>query len=668
MTDFSAETLYNFETITSNRLSPDGQHIVYAVQRVVRKTEKKPSDLWVVATDGQSAPRRFTWGDNVDTNPTWSPDGQSIALMSNRAGEKQMQIYILPFAGGEARPLTKLSGSLSGYRWSPDGSKIAFLYREKDEEVVEREKDEQKKKLGVVARHITNSRYKFDGVGFLPQNHTHLWIVDAASGETQQLTTGEFNIGSFSWSPTGDTIAFVANLNSDPGLHIDQEQIWTVSATPTDEPYGQDDFMQVTSGGGQISSLAYSPDGSKIAYFGNPMVGNWWQNTECFVVSAEGGPTHSLTNAHDVYVGATSINDIPGGTPTSPPVWSADGQSVRFQVSRHGSQPLMQVNVATGELSTVIEANNCVIGLAQASQDEQIFGYMQGTMHDPAQLYAKRGDEVVQLTHLNAWLADAPQCEVNEVWFKSGDGYDVQGWVMTPPGFDPSQTYPSIMEIHGGPQAQYANFYMHEFNYLASQGFVVYFSNPRGGQGYGNAHAKSIHGQWGTVDFDDLMAWADYMEAQPYIDKTRMGVTGGSYGGLMTSMIIGRTNRFAAAAAQRSVTNWISMYGTADFNLGWEMLCGDPAPWEDIETNWKHSPISYIGNAKTPTLVIHSLNDFRTNFEQSEILYVALKRLGVDTEMVVFPDESHGLSRAGRTDRRIARLEHMARWFNKYLK
>lgn len=667
MSEFSAETLYQFETITSNVLSPDGQHIAYGVKRVDRKTEKKPIDLWVVATDGQSKPRRFTWSDSVEAYPQWSPDGQSIAFVSNRGDGKQMQLYVLPFHGGEARPLTKASGSLSVYDWSPDGSKIAVIHRGKDEDAVEREKDPQKKKLGIVAHHITTATYKYDGIGFLPKSRAHIWIIDVESGEMQQLTTGDFNISNLAWSPDGEQIALTANVNSDTGMHTDQDEIYTVSATIGDEPHGVDSFTQVTSGGGGITLMAYSPDGSQIAYFGNPMIGNWWQNTECFVVPATGGDSRSLTAAHDVYVGSSSVNDVPGGTPSLSPAWSADGQRIRFQVSRHGNQPLMQVNVATGELSTVIEANT-IIGIAHTDRDEQVFGYMQATMSDPCQLFAKRGDEIVQLTQLNSWLADVPQCAVEEVWFESKDGYKVQGWIMTPPNFDPSQTYPSIMEIHGGPQAQYANFYMHEFYYLASQGYVVYFSNPRGGQGYGNAHCKAIHGQWGTVDFDDLMAWADYMEAQPYIDKSRMGVTGGSYGGLMTSMIIGRTNRFTAAAAQRSVTNWISMYGTADFNMDWEMLCGDPAPWVDIETNWKHSPISYIGNATTPTLIIHSLNDFRTNFEQSELLYVALKKLGIDTEMVVFPGESHGLSRTGRTDRRIARLEHIARWFNKYLK
>lgn len=203
---------------------------------------------------------------------------------------------------------------------------------------------------------------------------------------------------------------------------------------------------------------------------------------------------------------------------------------------------------------------------------------------------------------------------------------------------------------------------------MAEQGFVVFYTNPRGGQGYGSEHCHAIHGQWGTVDFDDLMDWADFVSEKPYIDTSKMGVAGGSYGGYMTSLIIGRTNRFAAASAQRNVTNWTSMYGTADFNHLWTDLAGVPAPWEDIEINWSQSPMSHIGNAKTPTQVIHSEHDYRTNLEQSEQLYVALKVLGVDTELIIFPNESHGLSRMGRTDRRVARLEHIATWFNKYLK
>jgi dipeptidyl aminopeptidase/acylaminoacyl peptidase len=239
---------------------------------------------------------------------------------------------------------------------------------------------------------------------------------------------------------------------------------------------------------------------------------------------------------------------------------------------------------------------------------------------------------------------------------------------MRPPGFDPGRRYPSIMEIHGGPFTQYGYTFMHEFNYLAGQGYVVYFCNPRGSQCYGEAHSRAIENNWGTADYDDLMAWADYMVAQPFIDPDRMGVTGGSYGGYMTGWIIGHTDRFRAAVAQRVVSNLVSMWGSSDFNWDFQNEFGGRPPWENLANYWRQSPMAHIGRATTPTLVIHSEQDMRCDIEQGLQLYVALKYLGVDSELVLFPDESHGLSRDGRTDRRIVRLEHIARWFNTYLK
>lgn len=214
----------------------------------------------------------------------------------------------------------------------------------------------------------------------------------------------------------------------------------------------------------------------------------------------------------------------------------------------------------------------------------------------------------------------------------------------------------------------YGNHFMNEFYYLASKGYVVYYTNPRGGRGYGEAHAKAIWGAWGTADYADVMAWTDHVEKLPYIDRDRMGVTGGSYGGYMTLWIIGHTARFKAAVAQRVVSNFVSMWGSSDFNWGFQHTFGNIPPYKDINAAWDCSPMKYIGNAKTPTLIIHSENDFRCPIEQGEQAFVALKQLGVDSEMVRFPEESHGLSRGGRTDRRIARLNHILRWFEKYLK
>jgi dipeptidyl aminopeptidase/acylaminoacyl peptidase len=215
---------------------------------------------------------------------------------------------------------------------------------------------------------------------------------------------------------------------------------------------------------------------------------------------------------------------------------------------------------------------------------------------------------------------------------------------------------------------QYGNFFMHEFFFLAANGYVVYFSNPRGGQGYGEAHCKAIWNNWGTVDYDDVIAWADLVARKRYIDTRRMGVTGGSYGGFMTNWIIGQTDRFKAAVTQRSVSNFISMWGSSDFNWSFQYELGNKPPWASLENYWRQSPMKHIGKAKTPTLVIHSEQDLRCAIEQGEQVYVALKRLGVDTELVRFPDEPHGLSRGGRTDRRIERLKHILRWFDRYLK
>jgi len=292
-------------------------------------------------------------------------------------------------------------------------------------------------------------------------------------------------------------------------------------------------------------------------------------------------------------------------------------------------------------------------------------------MTDPCQVYFQALDTQKSrpLTKINSDLIRVLDLgEIETHWIKGAAGNDLQGWILKPPGFNPKAKYPSILEIHGGPLTQYGYFFMHEFYFLAAQGYVVNFCNPRGGRGYGEEHGKAIWGDWGNADYADIMSWTDFVAEQPYIDKQRMGVTGGSYGGYMTVWIIGHTDRFKTAITQRCVSNFTSMWGSSDFNWAFQYELQAGPPFEDLEKFWNMSPIKYIGNAKTPTLVIHSENDLRCPIEQGEQVFVALKRIGVDTEMVRFPEEFHGLSRTGRTDRRIARLNHFVRWFDKYLK
>jgi dipeptidyl aminopeptidase/acylaminoacyl peptidase len=479
-----------------------------------------------------------------------------------------------------------------------------------------------------------------------------------------ELTSGDvFDEHEASWSPDGTLIVFCSNHRPDPDLEPDLNDLFVIAAA------GGEARLLKTPAGPKMAPV-FSPDGSQICYIGSRSPNEWWQNIELWVVPASGkGNARSVTRQYDISVYCSTLNDVGSGL-QMPPVWSADGKVIYFQISEHGRTKLMAVAVEEGTLYTVIDEAGCV-GTFTLDGHQDRMAYFFGTMTDPGQVWVRDMDTGAtrQLTYLNQdLLAELDLGRVEDVWFKARDGHDLQGWIMTPPGFDPKKKYPSVLEIHGGPQDQYGYLFMHEFYFLAARGYIVYFSNPRGGTGYGEEHEKAIWGRWGTVDFDDLMDWTDLVAKKPYIDQKRMGVTGGSYGGYMTNWIIGHTHRFAAAATQRSVSNLISMWGTSDVNWMFQLPHGGMPPQKSIDILWDRSPVKYLGNATTPTMVLHNEMDFRCAIEQGQQVFTALKYHHVPTEFVTFPEEPHGLSRVGRTDRRIDRLESICRWMDTYLK
>jgi len=660
----TSEDIYSFNLVNDVRLSPDGRNVIYSIQWVDRKTEKKYANLWLALMDGGD-PHQFTFGEQNDAQPRWSPDGSQIAFLSNRGDkDKPAQIYLIPTNGGEARPLGHIDGGVGSLSWSQDGKKLLCTVRKTDAEELERQKDEKKKKLGVVARHIQRVFYKLDGYGYLPKERTHLWLVDVRAGKARQLTDhAVYDEVTPAWSPDNRQIAFISNRSADPDFNPDTDDLYVMPAVGGE-------FKKIKTPLGPKFMPASSPDGKWIAYYGIEGEGEWYRNTCLWVVPADGSkPPRNLTIRTDLHVDSGVINDA-GSPEMMSPTWSKDSLRLYFPVALHGSSLVMSIGVDGKDIQTLIGEGGAV-GSFSFDERQQRLAYFFGKMDDPVQIIAREmsSGKERQLTRLNRdWLNKIDLGQVEEVWFKGGDGNELQGWILKPPHFDPSRKYPSIMEIHGGPLTQYGKYFMHEFYFLAAQGYVVYFCNPRGGRGYGEEHAKAIWGGWGDADYRDLMAWADYMEKQPYIDPKRMGVTGGSYGGYMTVWIIGHTQRFKAAVTQRCVSNFVSMWGSSDMNWSFQQVLSDKPPFEDLQKFWDHSPIKYIGNARTPTLVLHNENDMRCPIEQGEQVFVALKSLGVEAEMVRFPDEPHGLSRIGRTDRRIARLTHMARWFDKYLK
>ncbi len=661
----TAEDLYKFKQITDFDLSPDGERIVYALQWIDRQEEKRYTNLWLVNSSGRIEPHRFTVGEQSDGHPRWSPDGAQIAFLSNRHDERNPQIFLIPAAGGEARQLTSLKGIIHTFRWSPDGKRLLVEFTPYTDEEWQRISDEEARKRGIVYRHITRPFYKHDGSGFLPQQRRHLWLVDVRNGKGTPLTEGPYDEYDAQWSPDGRRIVFLSNRTDDPDLHPDHEELYliTVDGSELEQIPGIAPHPK--------SSPTFSPDGRWIAYIGGKEAGQWWRNPRLWLVPIDGSaPARDLTGESDMEVGADVINDLKGAMTTTPPTWSLDGRSIYVQISHHGRSMLYRVGVDDGALEPIIDERG-VVGKFVFDSRQQRMAYFFATMRDPGQLYLRdiRTGRSRKRTRTNSALLSRIELgEIEEVWFKGWAGNDLQGWIIKPPNFDPGRRYPSIMEIHGGPLTQYGEFFMHEFFYLAAQGYVVYFCNPRGGRGYGEAHAKAIWEDWGNADYTDLMAWADYVEQRPYIDPARMGVTGGSYGGYMTLWIIGHTDRFEAAVAQRVVSNFISMWGSSDMNWVFQQVWGDKPPWEAFETYWEHSPLSHLGKATTPTRIIHSENDLRCPIEQGEQAFIALRVRGIPTDMILFPDEPHGLSRTGRTDRRVARLRHILEWMERYLK
>jgi dipeptidyl aminopeptidase/acylaminoacyl peptidase len=659
----TAEDLYRFQIITDMELSPDGNQIIYAVQTVDKSTEKKYTHLWLVDTQSKKT-RQITFGKHSNIHPRWSPDSQSIAFLSNRENEKQFQFYLLCLEGGDARPITCLEGEIDSFEWSQDGKRIVFQFRKTDKDVLERAADEQKEKLGVVYRQIDRLFYQLDNYGYLPKERWHIWILDVQKEKATQLTNHlVFDELEPHWAPDGKSIAYFSNHEHGPDHNPDSMDIFIFSLVDGKE-------RKITTQPGPKNLLSFSPDGTQVAYVGIDGINLDWRNNNLWVSTLDDPQTcRNLTKSEDLNLCGLTLNDI-GGAQLKPPVWSTDMKFIYFQVARHGNTSLWRIDLETTKLTPFIQEKG-VVSLYNFDQSQEKLAYVIGKENDPAQIILKEPahqKKERQLTALNPWLQSLQLGEIEEVWFKGAAGNGLQGWIVKPPNFNPETRYPSILEIHGGPMLQYGNFFTHEFQYLAANGYVVFLCNPRGGQGYGEEHTKAIHGQWGTVDYDDLMAWCDYVEKLPYIDIHRMGVTGGSYGGYMTNWIIGHTHRFRAAVTQRSVSNLISMWGSSDFNWEFQRTFGNKAPYESIETLWECSPLKHIGYATTPTLVLHSERDLRCPLEQGQQIFTALKCLNIDTELILFPEEPHGLSRTGRTDRRIARLFHILRWFDRYLK
>jgi dipeptidyl aminopeptidase/acylaminoacyl peptidase len=643
------EDIYELVNAGDPRISPDGSRVAFVVTAVDREANEYRGAIWVAPLDGSAEPRPFTSGERRDTNPRWSPDGNWLAFASNRGDEKTpMNLYVIPAVGGEARKLTDQKESVEEISWSPDSKRIVFGARVRDEAY---EEEDDKKRA---PRRFTRVFHKLDSVGFTGDRRKHLFVVDLEEGKPTQLTSGDFEHGNAVWSPDGKRIVF-------DGLRDERWDVELVNRLYSVEADGKSEPKALTGDDGSYGEPSFSPDGKRIAYRMTPEDGTYPHHSQIGVMNADGSDAKLLT---------TSLDRQCGPYPEyREPVW--DGERIVFTIEDGGNLHLYAVAAKGSSAPELIVGGEQVISAFDILDGK--LAYVATTHTTLRELFI--GTDNRRVTHVGddfetgRALADAERFTA-----VSADGYDVDAWIVRPPGFEASKKYPALLNIHGGPFSQYGTGFFDENQVYAGGGYVVLFSNPRGGSGYSEEHGRAIRGPlnnagpgWGTRDYEDVMAVVDTaLEKFDFIDPERLGVIGGSYGGFMTSWIIGHTNRFKAAVSERAVNNLVSMFGSSDLFWVFERQFGGPM-WENVDAYLDRSPSNYAQQMETPVLVLHSEQDLRCNIEQGEHLFTLLRLLGKDVEMVRFPSESHELSRGGSPIHRVMRFETILEYFGRYL-
>jgi dipeptidyl aminopeptidase/acylaminoacyl peptidase len=675
------EDLYRFTYVSDPQLSPDGGRVAFVRTVVDREDDGYRSQIWIVPADGSAPPRRFTAGPN-DTAPRWSPDGSRLAFLAKRGGkDAKAQIWLIGAAGGEAWPLTDLREGASAPVWSPDGSRIALTSQVRAADDRDRaEPPPVLKEDGTPqsdVRVVERLKHRLDGEGFYDDRRRHLFVVpvrDQERREARQITAGDLNESAPAWSPDGRTLAFVSARHDDRDFD-NRGDVWTVAVGTDDDASGEP--RRVTRTTGPCAAPTFSPDGRWIAYTGHDNAPDSGPTTitGLWVVPADGSAApRNLTAALDRPVGSGIGTDSRYGTPADAPVWTPNGAALLCLISDRGDAPLLRIDAATGAATQVLDGPRQITNFSP-SADGRRLALAVSTATIPADLFCcdldadDRPRAERRLTESNAALfAEVALGEPRKHEYHAADGQALDAWVLTPPDFDPAGKYPLILEIHGGPQALYGESFYLEFQILAARGYVVLYTNPRGSDGYGQAFVNALRGDWGGVDYRDVMAGVDWLVAQGFVDEGRMGVTGGSYGGYLTNWIVGQTDRFRAAVSGRSTANRYSHYGHSDlgsFTGDWHF--GGP-PWENADHYLERSPITYAARVTTPLLLESQEQDLRCPIPQAEEFFTALRKLRrADVQLVRFPGESHGMARGGKPAHRVERLTRIADWFDKHL-
>lgn len=637
------ELFLDMEYVTAPQLSPDGSQIVYTRRWADKVNDRFESEVWIMNADGSR--NRFLL---KGSSPQWSPDGKRLAFIA--PGQPQgAQIFVRWMDTAEDTQLTRLERAPSNIQWSPDGKRIAFnmFVPATPKFTIKMPQRPAGARWNEPARVIDRLNYRSDGAGVNPEGFSHIFVIHDTGGTPRQLTDGDYAHGGAEWTPDSQTIVFSATRKPDAEYLRGGAEIYSLSLKD-----GQ--IRQLTDRNGPDTNPTVSPNGRLIAYTGSDESDDTYTVSKLYVMNIDGSNKQLLTGSFD---------RAPGSL-----MWTADSSGIYFVAEDRGTNNLWLIDAKGGAPKQVTQGNH-QLGVASMASN----GLMAGTLASPQApadvvVFNPKQPTPKRVTGVNDDVLEGVQLgQVEEIWYESVGGMKIQGWVVKPPDFDASKKYPLILYIHGGPHSMYGVGFDFEFQNHAAEGYLVLYTNPRGSTGYGYQFGNAIKNNYPGQDYDDLMKGVDEVIKRGYVDERNLFVTGGSGGGVLSSWIVGHTDRFAAAVVMKPVVNWHSFVGTTDFSSWYYNF--KKLPWEDPEEHLRRSPLTYVGNVKTPTMLLTGELDLRTPMEQTEQYYRALKLRKVDTIMVRLQDEYHGFNFMPRhPSSRLQQILYLRGWFDKYRK